>query len=82
MKKRIFETKKELMLKDSQDLENFTKKQYQEAVKNIPLQKDKIREHSQKLITALDKQGKALHTEINTVIQRMKSGYFAMSETS
>ena len=73
MKKRIFETKKELMLKDSQDLENFTKKQYQEAVKNIPLQKDKIREHSQKLITALDKQGKALHTEINTVIQRMKS---------
>ena len=70
---RIFETKEELMLKDSQDLENSIYPQYQEAAKNIPIQKDEIRQHSQKLITALDEQGKALHTEIDTVIQGMKS---------
>nr|XP_022307815.1 uncharacterized protein LOC111113816 [Crassostrea virginica] len=61
------------MLKDLQDLENFIYPQYQEAAKNIPVQKDEVRKHSQTLKTALDKQGEALHTEINNIIHGMKS---------
>ncbi|XP_078331717.1 uncharacterized protein LOC111109717 [Crassostrea virginica] len=68
-----FETKRELMQKDLQDLEKSIYPRYQEAATNMPVQRADVNKRSQKLTTALDKQGEALHTEIDTIIQRMKS---------
>ncbi|XP_078331569.1 uncharacterized protein LOC144625229 [Crassostrea virginica] len=68
-----FEYKKELMQKDLQDLEKSIYPKYQEAATNIPVQRADVNKRSQKLTTALDKQGEALHTEIDTIIQGMKS---------
>ncbi|XP_078335047.1 uncharacterized protein LOC144625987 [Crassostrea virginica] len=68
-----FEYKRKLMQKDLQDLEKSIYPRYQEAATNIPVQRADVNKHSQKLTTALDKQGEALHTEINTIIQGMKS---------
>nr|XP_022316857.1 uncharacterized protein LOC111120436 [Crassostrea virginica] len=65
--------KKELIRKDLQELEESIYPKYQEAATNIPVQRVDVNKHSQKLITALDKQGEALHTEIDTIIQGMKS---------
>ena len=70
---KVFETKQELMQKDLQELEKFIYPRYQEAARNIPVQKADVNKNSRKLTTALDKQGEALHTEIDTIIQRMKS---------
>uniref|UniRef100_A0A8B8AE92 Uncharacterized protein LOC111101564 n=1 Tax=Crassostrea virginica TaxID=6565 RepID=A0A8B8AE92_CRAVI len=69
----LFETKRELMQKDLQDLEKSIYPRYQEAATNIPVQRADVNKHFQKLTTALDKQGEALHTEIDTIIQGMKS---------
>ncbi|XP_078331064.1 uncharacterized protein LOC144624917 [Crassostrea virginica] len=69
----LFETTRELMQKDLQELETFIYPKYQEAATNIPVQRADVNKHSQKLTTALDKQGEALHTEIDTIIQGMKS---------
>nr|XP_022320423.1 uncharacterized protein LOC111122782 [Crassostrea virginica] len=69
----LFETKRELMQKDLQDLEKSIYPRYQEAATNIPVQRAGVNKRSQKLTTALDKQGEALHTEIDTIIQGMKS---------
>ncbi|XP_078342031.1 uncharacterized protein LOC111108552 [Crassostrea virginica] len=65
--------KKELIRKDLQELEESIYPQYQEAALNIPVQRADVNKHSQKLTTALDKQREALHTEIDTTIQGMKS---------
>nr|XP_022313999.1 uncharacterized protein LOC111118706 isoform X2 [Crassostrea virginica] len=65
--------KKELMKKDLQELEWSIYPEYQEAATNIPVQRADVNKHSQKLIRALDKQGEALHREIDTIIQGMKS---------
>nr|XP_022333218.1 uncharacterized protein LOC111130433 [Crassostrea virginica] len=70
---KLFETKRELMQKDLQDLEKSIYPKYQEAATNIPVQRADVNKRSQKLTTALDKQGEALHTEIDTIIQGMKS---------
>ncbi|XP_078331536.1 uncharacterized protein LOC144625206 [Crassostrea virginica] len=69
----LFETKRELMQKDLQDLEKSIYPEYQEAATNIPVQRADVNKRSKKLTTALDKQGEALHTEIHTIIQGMKS---------
>nr|XP_022323383.1 probable E3 ubiquitin-protein ligase MID2 [Crassostrea virginica]XP_022323393.1 probable E3 ubiquitin-protein ligase MID2 [Crassostrea virginica] len=69
----LFETKRKLMQKDLQDLEKSIYPRYQEAARNIPVQRADVNKRSQKLTTALDKQGEALHTEIDTIIQGMKS---------
>ena len=61
------------MQKDLQDLEKSIYPRYQEAATNIPVQRADVNKRSQKLKTALDKQGEALHTEIDTIIQGMKS---------
>nr|XP_022324051.1 probable E3 ubiquitin-protein ligase MID2 [Crassostrea virginica]XP_022324060.1 probable E3 ubiquitin-protein ligase MID2 [Crassostrea virginica] len=68
-----FETIRELMQKDIQDLEKSIYPKYQEAATNIPVQRADVNNRSQKLTKALDKQGEALHTEIDTIIQGMKS---------
>ena len=70
---KLFETKNELMQKDLQELEKSIYPKYQEAAANIPVQRADVNIHSHKLKTALDKQGEALHTEIDTIIQGMKS---------
>ncbi|XP_078331296.1 uncharacterized protein LOC144625098 [Crassostrea virginica] len=69
----LFETKKLLMQLDLQDFEKNIYPKYQEAATNIPVQRADVNKRSQKLTTALDKQGEALHTEIDTIIQGMKS---------
>ncbi|XP_078331533.1 uncharacterized protein LOC111105275 [Crassostrea virginica] len=69
----LFETKRELMLKDLQDLEKCIYPRYQEAATNISVQRADVNKRSQKLTAALDKQGEALHREIDTIIQGMKS---------
>ena len=61
------------MQKDLQDFAKSIYPNYQEAATNIPVQRANVNKHSQKLTTALDKQGEALHTEIDTIIRRMKS---------
>ncbi|XP_078331353.1 uncharacterized protein LOC111126577 [Crassostrea virginica] len=68
-----FEYKRECMQGDLQDLEKSIYPRYQEAATNIPVQRADVNKRSQKLTTALDKQGEALHTEIDTIIQGMKS---------
>uniref|UniRef100_A0A8B8DGL1 Tripartite motif-containing protein 3-like n=1 Tax=Crassostrea virginica TaxID=6565 RepID=A0A8B8DGL1_CRAVI len=68
-----FESKRKLVQKDLQDLENSIYPKYQDAATNIPIQRSDVNKRSQKLTAALDKQGEALHTEINTIIQGMKS---------
>nr|XP_022299113.1 E3 ubiquitin-protein ligase TRIM71-like [Crassostrea virginica]XP_022299114.1 E3 ubiquitin-protein ligase TRIM71-like [Crassostrea virginica] len=65
--------KEELIRKDLQELEESIYPRYQEAATNIPVQRADVNKRSQKLTTALDKQGEALHTEIDTIIQGMKS---------
>ncbi|XP_078309330.1 uncharacterized protein LOC144617796 [Crassostrea virginica] len=65
--------KKELIRKDLRELEKFIYPRYQEAAKSIPVQRADVNKRSQNLTTALDKQGKAIHTEIYTIIQGMKS---------
>nr|XP_022322676.1 uncharacterized protein LOC111124103 [Crassostrea virginica] len=54
------------------ELNNSIYPKYEEAASNIPVQKADVRNHTQKLTTALDKQGEALHTEIDNIIQGMK----------
>ncbi|XP_022317018.2 uncharacterized protein LOC111120519 [Crassostrea virginica] len=70
---KLFETKRKLMQKDLQDFEKSIYPKYQEAATNIPVQRADVNKRSQKLTTALDKQREALHTEIDTIIQGMKS---------
>ena len=65
--------KKERMQEDLQELEKLIRPQYQKAASNIPVQKDDLRKHSQKLKTALDKHGETWHREINTIVKRMQS---------
>ena len=69
----MFETKTKLMQKDLQDLQGYIYPKYEMAATNIPVQRADVKKRSQELKTALDKQGKALHTEIDTIIQGMKS---------
>nr|XP_022327208.1 E3 ubiquitin-protein ligase TRIM36-like [Crassostrea virginica] len=68
-----FETKRTLMQKDLQDLEKSIYPRYQETATKFPVQRADVNKHFQKLKTALDKQGEALHTEIDTIIRGMKS---------
>ena len=69
---KLFEFKKEQMEKDLHDLEKFIYPKFEEAAFNIPVQRNNVNKHSQKLATALDKQGEALHREIDTIILKMK----------
>ena len=69
----LFESKRKLMQKDLQELEKSIYPKFQEAATNIPVQRADVNKRSQKLTTVLDKQGGARHTEIDTIIQGMKS---------
>ena len=65
--------KKGKIQKDLQELENILFPKYQEAATKIPVQKTDAKKHFMELTTALQKQGEALHKEIDHVIQKMQS---------
>ena len=63
----------EVIKQDLEELQKTIHPIYQENASNIPVQRADVRNHSQKLTKALDKQGEALHLEIDNIIQVMKS---------
>ena len=67
------ESKKKILRRDLQDLEKYIFPKYQESAAIIKTQKTDQSKHSQKLTSALNKQGEALHREIRTIIQRKQS---------
>nr|XP_022304814.1 E3 ubiquitin-protein ligase TRIM71-like [Crassostrea virginica]XP_022304815.1 E3 ubiquitin-protein ligase TRIM71-like [Crassostrea virginica] len=70
---KTLKTKKELIKKDLKELNNFICPKFQQAASEIPAQKAGVKQHSLKLTAALNKQGEALHKEINSLIQRKQS---------
>ncbi|XP_078320331.1 uncharacterized protein LOC144621338 [Crassostrea virginica] len=77
---KILTKKKELIEKDLQELKKFIHPKFQQAASEIPAQKVGVKQHSLKLTAALNKQGEALHKEINSLIQRKQSEIEAMDE--
>ena len=69
----VFTTNQETMKRDLQELEGFIYPNYQKAASNIIAQKNNAKKHTQKMITALTKQGEALHKEIDTTIEKLQS---------
>ncbi|XP_022309601.2 uncharacterized protein LOC111115232 [Crassostrea virginica] len=76
----ILTKKKELIEKDLQELKKLIRPKFQQAASEIPAQKAGVKQHSLKLTTALNKQGEALHKEINSLIQRKQSEIEEMDE--
>lgn len=68
-----FESKKELLRRDLQELKNYIYPSYCEIESSIEAQKADQSKNSQKLITALQKQGEIWHKEIDNVIQELSS---------
>nr|XP_022305049.1 tripartite motif-containing protein 3-like [Crassostrea virginica] len=68
-----FESKKEVLRRDLQELEKSIFPKYQESAVIIKTQKTDQLKHSQKLTAELNKQGEALHSEIHTIIQRKQA---------
>nr|XP_022310246.1 tripartite motif-containing protein 45-like [Crassostrea virginica] len=64
-------TKKALIQIDLLEFKKSIYSKYQEAAANIPVQRDDVRKNSEQLRAALNKQREALHTEIDTIVQRM-----------
>nr|XP_022304501.1 uncharacterized protein LOC111111679 isoform X3 [Crassostrea virginica] len=77
---KILTEKKELIEKDLQELQKLIRPKFQQAASEIPAQKAGVKQHSLKLTAALNKQGEALHKEINSLIQRKQSEIEAMDE--
>ena len=67
-----FSNKKKIIEKDLQDLENSIYPKYQEALSNNPVQRADVNKHSKELKAALNRQGEALHKEIDIAIQEMQ----------
>ena len=75
---KLFKSKREQIQKDLQYFKTSIYPKYQEAATYLPVQRVDVNKRSQKLTTALDKQGEALHTEIDTIILGMKSDIYDM----
>ncbi|XP_022303265.2 uncharacterized protein LOC111110896 [Crassostrea virginica] len=68
-----FENKMDVLRRDLNELEKTIFPKYQESAVIIKTQKTNQRKHSQKLTAELNKEGEALHKEINTIIQKKLS---------
>ena len=77
---KILTSKKELIKKDLQELKKLICPKFQQAASEIPAQKAGVKQQSLKLTAALNKQGEALHKEINSLIQRKQSEIEAMDK--
>nr|XP_022305617.1 E3 ubiquitin-protein ligase TRIM36-like [Crassostrea virginica] len=69
----ILSNKKELIENDLQELKIFICPKFQQAASKIPAQKADVKQRSLNLTAALNKQGEAMHKEINSLIQRKQS---------
>ena len=68
-----FESKKDVLKRDLEELEKSIFPKYQESAAIIKTQRTNQHEHFQKLTADLNKQGEILHGEINTIIQSKQS---------
>nr|XP_019926959.2 uncharacterized protein LOC105338238 [Crassostrea gigas]XP_034321400.1 uncharacterized protein LOC105338238 [Crassostrea gigas]XP_034321401.1 uncharacterized protein LOC105338238 [Crassostrea gigas] len=67
------ESKRNVLQNDLLELEKFIYPKYEEIASDIHLHKVNLNENSQKLKTAIDKQGEDLHREINSIVTKLKS---------
>ena len=65
----LFESKKKCIETDLLCLENVICPDFQKVLTNIPAHSDKVNKNSQNLKEALEKQGEALHTEIENTMK-------------
>lgn len=68
-----FEEKKEALRKDIQELEYHVYPKYRDIVSEIPIQRKDLNKNSQNLKAAINKQGRDLHREVDSVIKKMKT---------
>lgn len=68
-----FDNRKEDLRRDLQELEKHIHPRYNEIATNIPTQKADLIKNSQKLTTAINKQGDVWHREIDTIISYLRN---------
>ncbi|XP_052711918.1 uncharacterized protein LOC128186188 [Crassostrea angulata] len=68
-----YEKKKEDIQKDLQELVKSLSPKYQEIANKMTVQKADLSKNSEKLTSAIDKQGEVWHRVIDTIIQKLKS---------
>lgn len=70
---KVFNIKKEILQKDLQELDKLIYPKYQDMALNTKYQKAGLENHSQKLITTVEKWKDDLHKEIDSIINRKKA---------